>query len=114
MRFAKPKRGYVLRPSVTVALGWFGGLAMWGLYQMAVAKYPTDLSVEFRLITLQQYLGVSALHLALLVWFVLDARAARKSGLDVRRGQLLGLTIAVLVLLIAQYGAHVVYGPLNR
>ena len=109
-----PRASFVLRPSVAISIAWFGALSMWSLMQFAIAKYPTDPEVDLRLISGTEYAAVSALHLGLLLWYLRDARLALRADLTVRRAQLVGLALATVILAFAQYGAHLVHGPLNR
>ena len=87
---------------------------MWALMQLAIVKYPTDPEMDLRLITGTEYAAVSGLHLALALWYLRDARRAIRVEPSLRRAQLAGLGLAAVVLAFAQYGAHLVYGPLNR
>jgi hypothetical protein len=109
-----PRASFVLCPSVALSIAWFGGISMWALMQLAIVKYPTDPSVDLRLITGTQYAAVSGLHLVLALWYLRDARRTLRVEPPLRRAQLAGLGLAAVVLAFAQYGAYLVYGPLNR
>ena len=65
-----------------------------------------------RMITTSQYVGVSAIHLALVVPLIFAGFRARRSHPSVRRGHFAGMLLALYALVLVQVVAYRFYGPI--
>jgi len=108
-----PASSFVQRPSVTATIPYVGLCGIWFLWILATARAPLIGDPgPFRLITLGQYAGVSALNALFVVFLAVDGYLARKSPPGLRRGHLAGVALALLAVLLIQLGLFHAWGPI--
>lgn len=105
---------FILRPTVTAAIVYFGVCAIGYLWILATAKYPPTGSTEpFRLISTTQFAIVSAVNVAFLIAFAVDGYATKRSPPAMRRAHFAGLLLAAFTLVLAQLVAVYAHGPIS-
>jgi len=105
---------FVIRPSVTLAIPYLGVLGIWFLWLLLTTRFPqVGEDAPFHLITWSQFLGVTGGNLVLLVCLASDGYRCRLSPPGLRRGHVLGITLAIAALAVVQWGVVYAYGPIQ-
>ena len=104
---------FVLRPGVVAVIVYVGLAAVWGVWRICTATLPeTGGDEPFRLLTTPRLTSITVLHAGLLLVLVAEGLVARRSGSGLRRGHLVGIALAVLVVALAQWGAVLAHAPI--
>ncbi len=105
---------FVQRPSVT-ALFPYGAVCLAGLLWIACTLQWPDMGTPgpIHLLSLPVYAGVSAINALYLVVLLLDAWAVRRSASVERRAQWAGIGMGLVFILLVQFGAEVLWGPVS-
>ena len=104
---------FILRPTVTAAIVYFGVCSTWYLWILATAQYPAIGSTEpFRLITTTHFAVLSAIHVAFLIAFAVDGYSCKRSPPAMRRAHFAGLLLAAFTLVLVQLVAVYAHGPI--
>ena len=91
-----------------------GVLGIWFLWLLLTTRFPqVGEDAPFHLITWSQFLGVTGGNLVLLVCLATDGYHCRLSPPGLRRGHLLGITLAIAALAVVQWGVVYAYGPIQ-
>lgn len=105
---------FILRPTVTAAIVYFGVCAIGYLWILATAEYPTSGSTElFRLISTTQFAILSAVNVALFVALAMDGYASKRSPPAMRRAHFAGLLLAAVTLVLVQLVVVYAHGPIS-
>lgn len=106
--------GFVIRPTVTISIVYFGLCSIWFLWLLLTLKYPADSAEPMRFISLAQLVGLTLINFGFLFAFVLDFVQVRNSPPGLRRGHFAGAILALLLLAVIQIGLVLAYGPIGR
>lgn len=97
--------GLIIRPTVIVAMAYLMAASCYWIYWSTTAKYPPAGSgEELRLLTSGQFWGATAVQVGLVIALVADGWLIRRSDSTSRNAWLVGIVMAVITLLILQFG----------
>ena len=103
---------FIIRPSVTAAIVYFGLCAVWFLWILCTAT-PLLATDPFRLISPLQYAGITVTNVTFGFLFAFDAYRSRRSPPDLRRAHFAGLALATVTAALVQLAAFRAYGPIS-
>jgi len=102
--------GFAMRPSVSLAIPYFGGCAIWLINVLLTAKFG-PVGTPLSLISVTQLVSLSVVDTVFVLALAADGFAIRGHLPCIRRAELVGVVLSVANVLLLQVGVVFAYDP---